>query len=108
MTHPRDLRIKFDEPSHTYSIDGEKYPISVTGLSGLLFPKFDADNVIRKMMRSRNWTKSKYYGMTKEEIKKQWEDIKAGREIAEANQLTIKETKPSLMVLLVIVLWKPQ
>lgn len=37
------------------------------------FHSFDADKIIDKMMNSRNWFKSKYYGMTREEIKQEWE-----------------------------------
>ena len=34
-----------------------------------LFPHFDQDKVIDNMMSGKNWSKSPYFGMTKEEIK---------------------------------------
>jgi hypothetical protein len=73
--HPRDLRIAFDEEPHEYSIDGKKDPriISVTTLVHSLFQPFNEDAIIRKMMGGRNWTSSKYYGMTAQQIKDLWE-----------------------------------
>ena len=73
--HPRDARVHFIEDTHKYYIDGssEDY-ISVTTLIHSLFPHFDADQVIKKMRRGRNWKSSKYFGMTDEEIKKSWDD----------------------------------
>jgi len=72
--HPRDSRIKFIEASHTYFIDGKKYPLSVTGLIHSFFPKFNACNVIEKMQSSPDWEKSPYYGMSREEIMKLWSE----------------------------------
>lgn len=81
--HPRDKRISFYEPTHTYTItlpqqDGSvKYDDGFTSVTTWVhshFSHFDADAVIRNMMRSKKWTKSKYYGMTADEIKKMWED----------------------------------
>lgn len=73
--HPRDARISFVDSSHTYYIDGssEGY-ISSTTLVHTLFPRFDADLIIKKMMRSKNWCKSPYRGMTPDNIKKSWDD----------------------------------
>jgi len=71
--HPRDSRISFREEGHVYTIEGlEGHPISVTTLIHTLFQNFDADEVIDKMMRSRNWSTSKYHGMTKDQIKEMW------------------------------------
>lgn len=70
----RDNRISFDEDRHIYYVDGEMYPISVSGMVHLLFPSFNADKVITKMRRSRNWRNSKYYGMRSTDIKQLWED----------------------------------
>lgn len=71
--HRRDGRIEFDEPTHTYTIDGVKEGwISCTGFIHSFFEEFNADAVIRKMMGSRKWPESEYYGMTAEEIKAQW------------------------------------
>ena len=46
------------------------------------FPHFNADKIIEKMMKSRNWSNSKYHGMTKQEIKDQWNEN--GRVASEA------------------------
>lgn len=81
--HPRDERISFDEATHTYSIDGSRDGwISTTQFIHGFFEAFDPDAVITKMMASRNWSKSKYFGMTAEAIKKQWSD--SGKEASEA------------------------
>jgi ATP-dependent exoDNAse (exonuclease V) beta subunit len=73
--HPRDDRISFEEETHTYTIDGSKEGwTSCTGFIHAFFEAFDPDSVIKKMMSSRNWASSKYYGMTAEEIKKMWSD----------------------------------
>jgi len=71
--HPRDEHIEFDEPSHTYTIDGDSDYTSVTTWNHSHFKHFDADKIIAKMMKSRNWHNSKYYGQTPEEIKAGWE-----------------------------------
>lgn len=75
----RDLRIDFIEKTHQYKIDGENDPklVSVTQFIHLFFKKFDADSVIDKMMASERWTESKYFGMTKDEIKHQWDTLSA-------------------------------
>lgn len=75
--HPRDARISFEEETHTYTIDGQREGwISCTGFIHSFFQHFDADAVIAKMMSSPKWTSNKYYGMTADEIKKQWDDSK--------------------------------
>lgn len=75
--HPRDELIFFQEEGHLYTIrDLEGHPISVTTLIHFFFPEFDADVVIDKMMASRNWPVSKYYGMSKDEIKSLWETMR--------------------------------
>lgn len=74
--HERDLRIKFEEEGHKYTIDGEcgKYT-SVTTIVHRQFEQFDADKIIDKMMASPKWPQNKkYFGKTKEEIKKMWDD----------------------------------
>jgi hypothetical protein len=81
--HPRDNDIHFDEPTHVYTIQGEsKGWISCTGFLHSFFPHFDADDVIQKMMRSKNWPQSKWYGMTPAAIKAAWNAN--GREASEA------------------------
>ena len=72
--HERDTHITFDEGPHIYTIDGCSNYISVTTWVHSLFRTFDADLVIDKMMKSRNWPNNKYYGKSKEEIKQEWED----------------------------------
>jgi hypothetical protein len=71
--HPRDDRIQFEEESHTYTIDGTRAGwTSCTGFLHHFFEEFNADAVIAKMMASRKWPESKYYGMTAAAIKAQW------------------------------------
>ena len=73
--HPRDDRIQFEEETHTYTIDGERKGwTSCTGFLHNFFGHFDADAVIAKMMASSKWYESKYFGLTAEQIKKQWSD----------------------------------
>lgn len=73
--HERDTQIVFDEEKHKYTIlcDKDSDYISVTTWLHSHFEKFDADLIIDNMMKSRNWQNSKYYGMTKEEIKTSWD-----------------------------------
>ena len=81
--HPRDSRIEFDPIPHIYTIDNDpnvKYT-SVTTWNHSHFGHFDADKIIDNMMRSKKWPESKYYGMTKDQIKASWDnnrDIAAG------------------------------
>jgi hypothetical protein len=73
--HERDDRIQFEEVTHTYTIDGVKKGwTSCTGFLHNFFGHFDADAVIAKMMKSPKWFESKYFGMTADQIKKQWSD----------------------------------
>ncbi len=71
--HQRDARITFEEGPHIYTIDGDSNYMSVTTWNHKHFEQFDADAIITKMMSGANWTRSKYHGMTREEIKAQWE-----------------------------------
>ncbi|HSW76657.1 MAG TPA: PD-(D/E)XK nuclease family protein [Candidatus Saccharimonadales bacterium] len=76
--HTRDQYIQFYEEGHKYDLLHPTTkqllnPISVTTLIHRYFPDFDADGVIDKMMLSRNWTSSKYFGLTKDRIKEKWE-----------------------------------
>lgn len=71
--HPRDARIAFREEDHTYAIDGDRtHWTSCTTFIGSFYEHFDPDAVIAKMMSGRNWTKSKYFGKTADEIKAGW------------------------------------
>lgn len=73
--HPRDTRITFYEPTHTYTIDGSsKGILSGTGFLHQFFPHFNAKKTIEKMMKSPKWPASPYYGMKAEEIEKHWSD----------------------------------
>ena len=74
--HERDNRIEFDEPTHKYTIDGATDYISVTTWIHGHFKEFDPDTIIAKMMAGRNWSNSKYYGKTCEEIKSGWEILR--------------------------------
>jgi ATP-dependent exoDNAse (exonuclease V) beta subunit len=47
-------------------------PVSVTTLIHSLFPEFNANLIIKRMMKSPNWPNSQYYGKTPEEIKEGW------------------------------------
>jgi len=69
----RDTHITFTERGHIYTIDGDDGFMSVTTWNHSHFDEFDADRIIDNMMRGKNWHNSDYYGMTKDEIKAQWE-----------------------------------
>lgn len=73
--HNRDKNILFYEPTHTYTIitDPTNKYTSVTTWNHSHFPHFNADQVIKNMMRGKNWKEGhKYWGLTAEEIKAQW------------------------------------
>lgn len=75
--HIRDNNIQFFEKGHKYVILTEpniKYT-SVTTWNHSHFPIFDADKIIDSMMKSNGWKEGhKYWGLTAEQIKKQWSD----------------------------------
>ena len=74
--HLRDYDITFDEGPHIYTIKGDSSFASVTTWVHQHFEKFNSDKVIKNMMSSRNWTNSKYYKKTAEEIKADWDKNK--------------------------------
>lgn len=83
--HPRDQYIKFYEKNHKYEIltDSTSKYTSVTTWIQEHFPKFNADDVIKKIVEGKNWgPTNKYWGMTADEIKKSWSS--KGTEAAEA------------------------
>lgn len=81
--HERDNNIHFDEPTHVYTVNGvSKGNCSTTSFYHHFFPHFDADEVIRGMMKKPDWPKNKWYGMTPEAIKAAWNAN--GREASEA------------------------
>jgi ATP-dependent exoDNAse (exonuclease V) beta subunit len=74
--HPRDKDISFEEGPHIYTVKGDRGGYtSVTTLNHRHFQHFDADKVLDQMMRGRNMQdpKYKYYGMSRDEIKKMWD-----------------------------------
>ncbi len=80
--HARDKNILFEEGPHIYTIDGDSDYTSVTKWVHSHFPHFDPDKVIEKMMASKRWEQSKYFGMEPEAIKEMWN--KNGREASAA------------------------
>jgi hypothetical protein len=74
-SHPRDKTITFEDVGHKYTItcDPDSKYTSVTTWVHYHFEKFDADKIIERMKKSKNWnTSNKYYYMTDEEIKNGW------------------------------------
>lgn len=85
--HPRDASIVFDEPTHIYTVNGSsKGIVSITTFLHNFFPHFDPDAIITKMMNSRKWPQSPWYGKTREEIKAAW--AANGKEASEAGTAT--------------------
>ena len=78
-SHPRDANIQFFEEGHKYTILTEpnvKYT-SVTTWNHSHFEKFDADKIIENMMKGKGWKEGhKYWGLTAEQIKAQWNSNK--------------------------------
>lgn len=70
--HERDEDITFQEEGHVYNIRGKTDYTSCTTWVKSFFEKFNADAIIDKMMAKADWTSSKYFGMTKKEIKDMW------------------------------------
>ena len=78
--HPRDANIQFFELGHKYSIltDPHNKYTSVTTWNHTHFPHFDADEVINSMMKGKGWKEGhKYWGLTPEQIKSQWNSNKS-------------------------------
>lgn len=77
-SHPRDTRIQFIEEGHKYIINPPEIPNPYTSVTTLVhsnFEKFDADNIIAKIMSGHSWGPgNKYWNMTPTEIKKQWNE----------------------------------
>ena len=74
-SHERDANIMFFEQGHKYTILTEpdvKYT-SVTTWNHTHFEQFDADKIIGTMMKGKGWKDGhKYWGLTAEQIKTQW------------------------------------
>ena len=74
--HLRDENIQFFEDGHKYVIKTDKNSkyTSVTTWNHSHFPHFNADEIINKMMKGKNWREGhKYWGMTTEQIKSGWD-----------------------------------
>ena len=69
--HERDHYIKFYEKGHVYYVKRERGYKSVTTLVQFSLRNL-MDKIIDRMMASENWPNSKYFGMTKQEIKDSW------------------------------------
>jgi len=99
--HERDNLIVFDEPTHVYTVKGSSKGIcSITTFLHQFFPHFDADDVIRKMMKGRNWPSSRWYGMTPGAIKEAWnanarESSEAGTAMHLAIEKYMNGTEPT-------------
>ena len=73
--HERDAHISFQEEGHKYTIhtDPNSKYTSVTTWNHSHFPHFNADLVIQKMMKGKNWNpQNKYWGLTSQQIQDQW------------------------------------
>lgn len=77
--HSRDKNIDFFEETHKYIVLSEpetKYTSTTTWVHQH-FPHFDADEVIASMMKGKSWKEGhKYWGLTSEQIKAQWDTNK--------------------------------
>lgn len=72
--HERDAMITFDEVPHLYYINGEGGYTSVTTWNHSHFAHFDADRIIDGMQRKIETDPGyKYYGMTRAQIKADWD-----------------------------------
>lgn len=60
--------------SGLYKVDGKEMRLDcVTSIIAKTFPKFNAEEVIENMKKSEGWNPThKYWGMTSEQIQKQW------------------------------------
>jgi hypothetical protein len=66
--HPREERITFDEPTHTYYVDGKGGFTSVTQKIARFFRPFQRDKIIFAMLRKPNQTR------TFDEIAREWRE----------------------------------
>jgi ATP-dependent exoDNAse (exonuclease V) beta subunit len=75
-SHPRDEFITFDEGPHIYTVHGKTGYTSVTTWNHHHFPEFDAEVIVNKMLKGSKIKdpKNKYYGFTKEQILKDWDN----------------------------------
>ena len=80
--HVQDKDIFFYSANHEYRVNDQRGFVSVTQLVKTHFPRFVADDVIKKMMASPRWKESAYFGLSVDTIKKKW--AQEGRQAAEA------------------------
>lgn len=59
--HPYDIRIRFDEGPHTYTVDGELMPISVSGLVGAFHKPFDTEDILQNIFFKAKGQDSRTY-----------------------------------------------
>ena len=74
--HPRDEFITFDEGPHVYTVHGQTGYMSVTTWNHSHFGHFDADTIIDGILRNTRRMADpeyKYHGMTREQIKAEWD-----------------------------------
>ena len=86
--HPRDAFIQFDEPTHVYTVHGDKTFMSVTTWNHHHFPKFDADKIIKQIINSKKHKTDpeyKYYQMTAGQIMDMWNANRDGASSAGTN-----------------------
>lgn len=70
-----DDAIVFDEATHSYTVNGEKFQGSVTSFIGTFFEKFDDEAVsgrIARSKRARTDTSYEYYGLSAQDIRRSW------------------------------------
>lgn len=83
--HERDQYITFNEAAHKYTIltDPNTNYTSVTTFIHKLFPEFDSNETIKKIMKRPDWKPGhKYWGLSVDEIKSIWN--KNGKDAANA------------------------
>jgi len=76
-SHPRDAFISFEEGPHIYTVNGERGTYtSVTTWNHSHFPHFDSVKILENIMNGKKMSNPtyKYYGMTREQILKMWDD----------------------------------
>ena len=75
--HPRDQYIEFDEGPHIYTIYGKQGYTSVTTWNHTHFGDFDSEGIVNNILKGKRIREDptyKYYGMTREQILKMWDD----------------------------------
>jgi len=77
--HTRDTNIQLFEENHKYvnHLEPDVKYTSVTTWNHSHFPEFNTDKVIQNMMKGKNWKEgNKYWGLSTEQIKAQWDTNK--------------------------------